>query len=114
MMRIRREKRSRSVEGVLKALRRTAGGQVVADVAAKFGPTMQKSMKTLLRPHRRTGTAENSARATSSGSTITLENIRYARYIKDYAFGRRLPKGWVIRLKKALSAGIRAELRRIR
>lgn len=111
--RVRREKRSRSVDGILKALRRTAAGEVVADVAAKLAPTMEKAMKGLLRPHRDTGAALARASATASGSTITIENVGYARYIKNYAFGRRLPKNWVGRIQKTLATAVRAELRRV-
>lgn len=114
MTRVRRERRSRSLEGVLQALRKTAGGQVISDVTSKLAPTMQKAMHSLLRPHRRTGAAENGARATASGSTIVIENVGYGKFIKNYSFGRRLPNNWVGKLKRALVAGVRRELRRIR
>jgi len=111
--RVRREKRSKSVDGIMRALRRTAAGVVIEDVASKLAPQLQKAMRTLLKPHRDTGKAESTATATAAGSTITITNVRYSRYIKDYAFGRRLPPNWVTRIKKMIAAGIRAEIRRV-
>jgi len=110
--RVRRDKSS-SVANVARALGRVARGALLADTAAEMAPLIQRAMLKSLRPHRDTGAAEERARATSSGSTITLENAGYAKYIKGYIFGRRFPKDWVLRLKKKLAANVRGEVRRI-
>jgi len=111
--RVRRQRGSKSVNGAMQALKRVAGGAVVSDVAQQLAPQLQKAMRALLKPHKRTGAAESNATATASGSTITIENVGYAKYIKDYAFGRRFPNNWVIRIKKKINSAIRAELRRV-
>ncbi len=113
-MRVRRAGRSKSVDGVLRALKRTAGGAVLANTAATMAPQLQKAMRALLRPHKDTGKAESTATASASGSTITLENIGYAKYVKDYAFGRRLPRNWVVKIQRKAAADVRAEIRRFR
>ena len=110
--RVRREK-SKSIANVARALGRVARGALLSDTAAEMAPAIQKAMLKSLRPHRDTGAAEKRARATASGSTITLENAGYARYIKGYIFGRRFPKDWVLRLKKKLAVNVRNEMRRV-
>jgi hypothetical protein len=105
---------SKSVENVLRALKRTAGGSAAADTAADMAPRIQKAMLSQLRPHKRTGAAASKATATASGPKITLENVGYGRYINGYFFARRFPKDWVLRVKKRLAANVRAEIRRVR
>lgn len=108
-----RRNNSKSVANVARALGRVARGALTSDTAAEMAPAIQRAMLKSLRPHRDTGAAEARAKATSSGSTITLENVGYAKYIKGYIFGRRFPKDWVLRLKRKLAANVRAEMRRV-
>jgi hypothetical protein len=105
---------SKSVNNVARALARVARGSVAADTAAQLAPSIQKAMRSQLKPHKRTGAAESRATATASGATITLTNVGYGRYIKGYYFARRFPNDWIKRLKNVLGSKTRAELKRVR
>ncbi|MBK9263053.1 MAG: hypothetical protein IPM54_25025 [Polyangiaceae bacterium] len=89
-----------------------ATNAMLSETAAEMAPLIEKAMHRSLKPHRDMGKAEATATAIASGSTITLTNTRYGKFIKGYIFGRRFPKDWVIRLKKRLAGNVRAEMRR--
>jgi hypothetical protein len=109
-VRVKRD-RSRTLDNVARALKSVATGAVLADTAGEMAPAIEKAMKAGLRPHKRTGAAEDRATARAAGNSIILTNAGYAKYIKDYIFGRRFPKGWVIRLQKRVAANARAAMR---
>lgn len=112
-VRVRKGGRSKALDGAMRAIKAVASGAVLSDVAHDAAPAIEKAAKASLRPHRRTGDAEDRAVARATGNSITLENAGYAKFIKGYAFGRRFPKDWVIRLKKRCRAAVRAEMRRV-
>ncbi len=109
-----RVRKSRTLENVAKALKSVASGAVLEATAEEMAPVIESAMKKNLRPHRRTGAAEERATARASGLTITLTNAGYGKYIKSYIFGRRFPKNWVIRLKSRAASNTRAALRGVR
>lgn len=103
---------SKSVKNLLRVLPRFTRGDIAAETAADLAPSIQRAMRSQLKPHRRTGDAETRAIATANGSIITLFNAGYAKFIDGYFFARRFPKDWVKRVQRAFKGKIRAELRR--
>lgn len=108
-----RRSKSKTIPKLLIGLQSIARGEVIGDTAAEIVPRMTRAMHKSLRPHRRTGAAERVAIANANRSTITLENVGYGKFIKDYIFGKRLPNNWVNAIKAALNKNARKALRGI-
>lgn len=102
---------SRLLKNLTDVLRSVASGAVRREVAEAEAARLQKRMRRELRPHRKSGKAENAAIAIGGDDRIVLENIGYAKYQKFYAWARRIPYAELVKIKRAWSGRVRRALR---